>query len=166
MTPLPANEGANFPWSMLLIGLGLVAFITFAVKLMGNRNRQFAGNASAPAGFGGGQPAYAPTAYGNGAPGYGPAGGPAAGGGFGSQVLGGLATGAAVGAGVVAGEALMHHFMDGNKSSSNAGQAFANTGFDNIPDLPSTPLNDMGGNDFGISDSSWDDAGGGDNDWN
>ncbi len=39
------------------------------------------------------------------------------------------------------------------------------TGDQDIPDLPSTPVNDFGGNDFGISNtSSWDD-GSSDNDW-
>lgn len=91
---------------------------------------------------------------------------PAAGPGLGSQLMGGLATGAAVGAGVVAVEALMHHFMDGNKSAPTSDHAFSS--FGNIPDLPSTPLNDMGGNDFGIADSSsWDDGGSSsDSDWN
>jgi len=60
----------------------------------------------------------------------------------------------------------MHHFMDGHKAEAGSGQRFSS--FDGISDLPSTPLNDMGGNDFGISDStSWDDSGStGDSDWN
>jgi len=73
--------------------------------------------------------------------------------------MGNLATGAALGAGVVAGEALMHHFIDGDKNNV-------------IPEPPhhdtspwSTPSSvsendDMGGTDFGIADaSSWDDDG-------
>ncbi|MES1196631.1 MAG: tetratricopeptide repeat protein [Steroidobacter sp.] len=92
-----------------------------------------------------------PPGYGSGyGPGYGP-GYPPSGGGLGSSILGGLATGAAVGAGMVAGEALASRLMDGgeNHHSSN----------DVHPDVNQ----DMGGNDFGLNDSSsWDAGGGGD----
>ena len=72
--------------------------------------------------------------------------------------MSGLATGAAVGAGMVAGEALMHHFTDGEHNSNGViNEAQANNSFIN--------QNDMGGSDFGIQDnSSWDDNSGGD-DW-
>lgn len=74
-----------------------------------------------------------------------------AGGGLGSGIMGGLATGAALGAGMVAGEALAHHFMDGNRNAADSVTP------------PADPLNtasdDMGGTDFGIADnSSWDDS--------
>ena len=75
---------------------------------------------------------------------------------MGSGILGGLATGA----GMVAGEALMHHFTDGNRASNNTFDApYARD------DQPAP--NDMGGTDFGVSDSdSWDDSsGGGGDDW-
>jgi hypothetical protein len=80
------------------------------------------------------------------------------GGGLGSTIMGGLATGAAVGAGMVAGEALMHHFTDGEHSNNGLiNEAQANDGFVN--------RDDMVGSDFGIADnSSWDDNSGGD-DW-
>ena len=42
--------------------------------------------------------------------------GQTASGGMGSGIMGSLATGAAMGAGVAAGEALMNHFIDGNKN--------------------------------------------------
>lgn len=60
----------------------------------------------------------------------------------------------------------MHRFMDGYKTVPAGDQAFSS--FDSIPNLPSTPLDDMGGNDFGIADSSsWDDgASSADSDWN
>ena len=161
----PAHEESRLPWGMLFIGLGLIAFVVWASKFMSRRNTLGSSGPSQP-GFGGYQPAY-PTGPSGGSPqGYsGPGTAPAAGPGVGSQILGGLATGAAVGAGVVAGEALMHHFMDGNKATPTNDRAFS--GFDSIPDLPSTPLNDMGGNDFGVSDSSsWDDGGDSDSYWN
>jgi hypothetical protein len=151
---------------MMFIGLGLIAFIFWATKFMSRRNSQGGVGPSQP-GFGNYHPAY-PSGPAGGVPqGYGaPSMAPAAGPGLGSQLMGGLATGAAVGAGVVAGEALMHHFMDGNKATPTSDRAFSS--YDSIPDLPSTPLNDMGGNDFGIADSSsWDDGGSSsDSDWN
>jgi len=161
----PAPEKSGLPWGMIFIGLGLIAFIFWATKFMSRRN-SLGGAGASQTGFGNYHPAYpsGPTGgmpQGYGAPGMAPAAGP----GLGSQVLGGLATGAAVGAGVVAGEALMHHFMDENKAAPTGDHAFSS--YDSIPDLPSTPLNDMGGNDFGIADSaSWDDGGAsGDSDW-
>ena len=94
-----------------------------------------------------------------GPPGYGPAGyGPGAapmGGGLGSTVVGGLASGLAVGAGVVAGEELAHHFLDGARREGVAAAP---------PAQAEPPVNgDMGGSDFGMSDpgSGWDDSGGG-----
>lgn len=161
----PAHAGASFPWSMILLGLGLIAFIFWASKFMSRRNA-LASTGPTQTGFAADRPTYPAGPYGGPPQGYGsPGAAPAAGPGLGAQMFGGLATGAAVGAGVVAGEALMHHFMDGNKAAPTNDRAFAN--FDSIPDLPSTPLNDMGGNDFGIADStSWDDGSTNDSDWN
>lgn len=162
--PTAANgdsASSHFPWSILMLGIGLIAFIAWAIRFMSQRN---AGQVSA-----------APSAYGAYRPAC-PQGTPLGGGmaipeasaptgqGFGSRILGGLATGAAVGAGVVAGEALMHRLMDGHSSNSNSEQHF--TGYQDIPDLPSTPVNDFGGNDFGISDASSWDANSIDSDWN
>ena len=161
----PAHAETSFPWGMILLGLGLIAFIFWASKFMSRRNAPGSAGSTQP-GLAAYRPAYPAGPYGGPPQGYGsPGAAPAAGPGLGSQMLGGLATGAAVGAGVVAGEALMHRFMDGNKAPPTNDRAFAN--FDSIPDLPSTPLNDMGGNDFGISDSaSWDDASANESDWN
>lgn len=182
-SPVNSPNPARMPWGMLLIVLAAVAaFIVWASRLMSRRNVD--GAAAMPAASAYAQPAgyalpYPPSppagtspAPGWGAQGWGAsaAGGmpPAAEPGLGSRMLGGLATGAAVGAGVVAGEALMRRFFDGHKevggNGQNNGQNFG--GFDDIPSLPSTPLDDLGGKDFGIADGgSWDD-GGGDDDWN
>lgn len=90
-----------------------------------------------------------------------PAAGPMVAPGMGSGIAGGLASGLAVGAGVVAGEELAHHFIDGNRTEGGIAPA---------SDTPIPPDNtDMGGQDFGIQDTStWDDnsgsMGGGD-DW-
>ena len=81
--------------------------------------------------------------------------------GIGSGLMGNLATGAALGAGVVAGEALMHHFIDGNNEhTAQASSLNDNTRVD-YNDNNSNNFsnnNDLGGQDFGIADnSSWDD---------
>ncbi len=84
-------------------------------------------------------------------------------GGMGSGLMGNLASGAALGAGVVAGEALMNHFIGGNKNNVTNEPPPQETASSNLNDT-----DDMGGTDFGISDaSSWDDDGGigGDDDW-
>ena len=144
----PAANG--IPWGLVLLVAGGVAFV-LAARRMTRRSA-----AVVPAGGG----AYPPAGY---AQPYGPGGvpptGPAGSAGIGSGILGGLATGAAVGAGVVAGEALMHHLTDGHR-----------TGVIDVPPARdpwvSSP-DDMGGADFGVSDSSsWDDSsGGGRDDW-
>jgi uncharacterized protein len=105
--------------------------------------------------------------YGYGGPGY---GGYPPGGGIGSGIAGGLASGLAVGAGVVAGEELAHHFLDGGQGGS-----VERVIEPEYRDDPGAGQNaDMGGNDFGLNDSSsWDDSsggggdfgGGGDNSW-
>ncbi len=150
------TTSSGLPWGLIALIAGLIAFIYFVVKFMGNRN---------PA------PAYVPANnYANSPNGYAqpynniPMQNAAPAGGLGSSIMGGLATGAAVGAGMVAGEALMHHFVDGGHESNgviNNAQAsdnFSNQGFN--------PQDDMGGTDFGINDtSSWDDSSGGGDDW-
>ena len=79
---------------------------------------------------------------------------------MGSRIMGGLATGAAVGTGMVAGEALMHHFMDGRVHPLNSP-----LGNDLGPSLQDSGFDDMGGTDFGVADSSsWDDSSS--SDWN
>jgi len=156
-----ASHEATFPWGLLLTGLGLVVFIVFVVRLMAQRN-QVPAYGGAVNGLSRG-PAPGPVPYGAayGATPYGPAAAQEPG--LGSRLMGGLATGAAVGAGVVAGEALMHHFMDGKSDTSrhNAIDLGQN-------DVQPSYTPDLGGTDFGVSDaSSWDDASGGnDSDWN
>lgn len=162
---LPPARESSFPWGMLVIGAGLVAFIAWAARFMSQRNgAQAYGGTVVPAGYGGYGPGNAPSSpygapmppYGGG--GVGPMGVP--GQGLGSRVMSGLATGAAVGAGVVAGEALMHHFMDGKDDSARRVTS------DSLPSFRDTSLDDMGGSDFGVSDgSSWDDSSSGDSDW-
>lgn len=152
--PVAAATASGVPWGMLLGGLGLIAFIIWAVRLMASRSAP----APMPAPAGGVPTGYGPAsqAYGYGAP------VPATGGGLGSSIMGGLATGAAVGAGVVAGEAIARHFMHDDEAPvrHDSGSNFT-TSSDNV-------FNDMGGSDFGVADGgSWDDGGSSsDSDWN
>ncbi len=137
------------PTILLISGIGLI------VLLIGFISRRNSGMIAANSYPGNAPGSNIPPV---GAAGTGPVMGQPAQGGMGSGIMGNLATGAALGAGVVAGEALMHHFIDGDKSKI-------------IPEPPrhdtsspwSTPIDisendDMGGTDFGIADaSSWDD---------
>jgi len=156
----PPVNGSSVPWGMLLVGIGLIAFILLAARFMARRNGvpAYGGRSQNDYGSGNVSPPY-------GAPmqpyGAGGAGAMSAQPGLGSRVMSGLATGAAVGAGVVAGEALMHHFMDGKGTTT---QPFSSN--DLGPSLQDSSIDDMGGTDFGIADtSSWDDASGS-SDWN
>lgn len=165
------SSSSGFPGGLLIAGVGLVAFIFFATRFMMRRGAP--GSGYGPGGY---QPAYpqgGPAPYGGPAPGYAPPGygyaPPPQAPGMGSQILGGLATGAAVGTGVVLAEEAVRHMMGGNHSSNSQNNLSDSSyaPFQSIPDSS----NDMGGSDFGVSDtSSWDDGGGsgggGDSDWN
>jgi len=162
----PAASG--FPWGLALAGIGLVLFIIWAVKFMTRRAPPAGGYPPGyvPPGQGpapyGGQPGYGQPGYGQ-QPGYVP---PAQGPGIGTGILGGLAAGAALGAGAAVAGELVHRAMDGHHSSSQGVGDSGYTPFQSIPDS----ANDMGGNDFGVSDGgSWDDGGsgggGGGGDW-
>jgi hypothetical protein len=155
-----SSPASQFPLGLLLIGAALIAALVFFARKMSQRNANVLQAAGGP-GFGTGFGSGAPLQPGGVGGGMAPMG--QAAGGIGSGILGGLATGAALGAGMVAGEALMHRFTDGGRQH-DTGQSFVPASFD-----PDTTPNDMGGNDFGISDggSSWDDSssGGGGDDW-
>ncbi|MBK9441667.1 MAG: tetratricopeptide repeat protein [Comamonadaceae bacterium] len=108
------------------------------------------GVAGGAGGYGAMQPTYGQPGYGQ--PGY----GQPAGSGLGGRIMGGVATGMAVGAGVVAAQAIGRNLM-GNHDQP-AGQVDK---ADNNQFQPLGGNTDMGGQDFGISDtSSWDDGGG------
>lgn len=100
-------------------------------------------------------------------PGYGAQ--PAAGSGMGGRVMGGLATGLAVGAGVLAAQAIGKNLM-GNANAESHPAGAGDSAANNLQPLPGN--SDMGGQNFGINDtSSWDDGGssmsdsGGGGDW-
>ena len=146
------SSNQPFPWMMVILGLGAILLIWLAIRAFSTRNTstypaQNNGNNGV-----GGYPNQ--NNSNNPQPGFGAAQQPypQQSGGLGSGIMTGLATGAAAGVGIVAGEALMHHFMDGSTTSPHENmnnQSFVNNN-------PSS--DDMGGNDFGIKDdSSWDD---------
>lgn len=149
--------GNGIPWGLLLVVLGLIGATVFFARAMIRRNANVvtAGGAAAyGTGYGPGTPLQPYGTGGMAAPMAPPAGG------IGSGILGGLATGAALGAGMVAGQALMHHFTDGNRNESGLSPLPSSLGNEVMP-------NDMGGADFGIADSSsWDDSSSGGSDWN
>ena len=106
------------------------------------------------------QPAYGQPGYGQ--PGY----GQPSGSGIGGRIMGGVATGLAVGAGVMAAEAIGRNLMGNHNQAANA---LENSGSNDFQTLERNP--DMGGQNFGVNDSSsWDDGGsadvgGGGGDW-
>lgn len=157
----PSHSEGGMGWWPVLIGvLALVVIIRIVRGMAPPRPAMMpAGMNPGAAGYPG-APGYPPS----GMPGYGaPAGtGP----GMGSGILGGLATGAAMGAGVVAGEALMHHVLDGSgRPVPHGGGLISDANAGQLPD----GNDDMGGNDFGVSDNgSWDSGGSSDlgsDDW-
>lgn len=90
-----------------------------------------------------------------------------AGTGLGGRIMGGVATGLAVGAGVMAAEAIGRNLMGGHNSPTPQTDHLNNGSSSFEPIAQNT---DMGGSNFGISDtSSWDDGGsadsGGSSDW-
>jgi len=141
-----AQSNSGFPWSSIFIGIGLIALIYMAARLISQRNS----NVIPANNYSGSGPIATQSTP--------PIMTQNSGMGLGSSILGGLATGAAVGAGIVAGEALMHHFTDDDRETSLMPQARADENI-NLAD-------DMGGTDFGIADNaSWDDGTAGGDDW-
>lgn len=156
-----AERSTSFPWGIaLLIGAGVIALVVYLRRRSAAPAAPSQMQPTSP-----GNPGY-PNPYPNGAPGVGPQGFPPGAGmaygqpqrsGIGGQIAGGLATGLAVGAGVMAAEAIGRNLMGGHESAGRhaAGGALDN-GFAPIP-----ADNDLGGQNFGVSDTgSWDDNAG------
>jgi uncharacterized protein len=156
------GTGSGISWTTVLLGAAIIGLIFVVVRAMRRSTPTYL-----PAGSGTAYGAPPMTGYGATAP-VPPLGGGLAGptapgsGGVGAGILGGLATGAALGAGMVAGEALAHRLGGGHSGVSGLP----------VPpgDVAQRDPDDMGGPDFGITDSSsWDDnfasGGGGGDDW-
>lgn len=145
---LPSSLTEWMPAILLILGIALI------VMLIGFFSRRNANVIPANSYAGNGPGANMPV---------GPNGtvmGQPATGGMGSGILGNLASGAALGAGVVAGEALMHRFIDGDKHEVVEEPPRHDTSPWSVPSTSNTisDNDDMGGTDFGIADaSSWDD---------
>jgi hypothetical protein len=141
------RTSSGLPWGgilLVVIGIGLV-WMLIRRRVQASSYGSYPGNV-AP---GPGQPGY-------GAPGGGPY--PYSPGGGGSGLMGSLGTGLAIGAGVAAGEELVHHVLDGDRSGGVINSAGAGESGDLQPQN-----GNMGGNDFGVGDSSsWSDSSGGD----
>ena len=79
----------------------------------------------------------------------------------------GVATGTAVGAGVMTAKAIGRNLMGGHNSASPQSDMFG--GNNSYEPIAADTNVDMGGGNFGISDTSWDDGGGvdagGGSDW-
>ena len=147
---LPAAVKNWLPTVLLILGFGLIGLlISF---MMSRRNAKAMPSNS-----------YAGNAPGANMP---PAGSAMGQGGMGSGIMGNLATGAALGAGLAAGEALVHHFVDGDKNNVIPEPQHGDSSpWNRAVDIGDS--DDMGGSDFGIEDNaSWDDDSAGGDDWN
>ncbi|MEI8170473.1 MAG: tetratricopeptide repeat protein [Rhodoferax sp.] len=172
----PVAPASSFPWGLALaLGGGAIAFGIFMMRkkqvqppaynpmmqpTYANPATMQGGGLNGPQGFGMGggaatmappygQPGYGQQPYGQ--PGY----GQPPGSGLGGRVMGGLATGLAVGAGVMAAQAIGKSLMGNNESAPAHPAAAANNDY-----VPMNENSDLGGQNFGINDtSSWDDGG-------
>ncbi len=167
----PDTPAASFSWGLPLLlagGVILLGYFMFRRRPPAAFEQQpvyaAPNGMTGPQTFGMGAGTAMQPAYGQ--PGYGqPAYGQAPGTGLGGRIMGGVATGLAVGAGVMAAEAIGRNLMGHNNQPSS--------GFDNgnRNSDPAFDRNaDMGGQNFGLNDSSsWDDGGsadvGGGGDW-
>ena len=170
LEPAAPAAPSSFP-----LGLGLAlggAAIAVAILLLRKKTSQVPASPAAYAGASGmgnpgtmGSGLSGPQTFGaaaGAAPGYGQAGygqppyGQPAGSGIGSKVAGGLAAGLAVGAGVMAAQAIGRSFSGNNEQHPAHLNDNASSGGQMLPGNA-----DLGGQNFGINDtSSWDDAGG------
>jgi hypothetical protein len=147
-----SSPASQFPMGLLLVGAALIAAAIFFVRKL-SQPKATVYPTAAGAGYGNGFGSGAPLPTAGAGGGMAPMG-QATGGGVGSGILGGLATGAALGAGMVAGEALMHRFTDGGRQHDAGQSSYIPASYDR-----DASTDDMGGSDFGVSDSgSWDDS--------
>ena len=169
--PAPAPTQSSGSWllpALLAVGVIAAGYFIFRRKPAQNfdQNPGYGNGLNGPQGFGNGgmQPAMQPGMQG----GYGqqPMYGQPAGSGIGGRIMGGVATGLAVGAGVMAAEAIGRNLMGNHDTGSRSVDNSSASTYEPIGNSNT----DMGGQNFGVSDTSWDDAGsadmgGGGGDW-
>jgi hypothetical protein len=170
----PASSSSSFPTGLgLALGGAAIAFVIYMLRKKpapdsASQNAYANANSNAytnpntggiGSGIGSGlsgpqtfgaspAPGYAQAAYGQ------PAYGQPAGSGLGGRVMGGLATGLAVGAGVMAAQAIGKSLMGNNEHAAQPGNMATGQGYE-----PIASNSDMGGQNFGVNDSSsWDDG--------
>jgi len=142
-SPQPSNP--SIPWMMIIMVVAAALLIWLAIRAFSSRNTN-----GYPAQSNGANPASGVNPNNPYGQPY-----PPQSSGMGGGIMSGLATGAAAGVGFVAGEELIHHFMDEPSSNNNS-----NT----MNNAPSDTTNNqssygMGGDDFGVEDNaSWDDS--------
>ena len=154
-TPAPSS---SFPWGLvLLLGGGAIAFGIFMSRKKPAQSFEpqaaYANQGGMQGGLNGAQGFGMGNNVGAGAMAspYGQAG---VGSGLGGKVMGGLATGLAVGAGVMAAQAIGKSLM----GHGDGGQALSDGAASNAYQ-PLSSNNDLGGQNFGLNDtSSWDDG--------
>ncbi|MEY4738367.1 MAG: hypothetical protein RL302_2686 [Pseudomonadota bacterium] len=161
----PAQSSTSWALPLLLTGGVMAAAYFFFRRRNPEPSAQQPAYATQPAfatqnglngpqifGSGGGamQPAYPQQGYPQGTP-------QQNGTGLGGRIMGGVATGLAVGAGVMAAEAIGRNLMGGHNNASAQSDRLDNNNFE-----PIATNTDMGGSNFGINDTSWDDGGGAD----
>lgn len=137
---------------LLTMGVIVVGYLIFRRRAPAAPSYTMAGSMSPQPAYGGNSGAAMP-AYGQ----------PAASPGLGGQIMGGVATGLAVGAGVVAAEAIGRRLFSDGETPAHSVVSYT-PAYEPVQDVNV----DMGGQDFGINDSSsWDDGGsvGGGGDW-
>lgn len=173
--PAPAKSSSSWLLPALLAAVAIAAgYFIFRRKKPAQPYAQptsYGNGLNGPQTFGAPamQPAYGQPGYGQqgyGQPGYGqqpmhgqqPMYGQQPGGsGIGGRIMGGVATGLAVGAGVMAAEAIGRNLMGNHESGARAAD---NSGANTYEPIGGGNANmDMGGQNFGVSDTSWDDAG-------
>lgn len=162
-TEVVQRESHGFPWIPVIVIAGLV-FLVIAFLRRRSQAEAYPAPQANPynSNYGNGGPQGGPFGGGyQGGPGYG-APPPQQGGMGGGGIMSSLAGGAAAGAGFAAGSAAINHMFGDDKPKAVEHDAPAQV-------QDNRDVNqDMGGNDFGISDSgSWDDGGssGGNDDW-
>lgn len=157
----------SFPWGILalvalvfVVGIALLRRRTITAA-PGNGYGGAYGNAGAtPYGQTASGPMYPPGGGAGVPPGYGYAPQQPS---MGSSIAHGLGTGLAIGAGAVAAEEIGRRMFGHDANAAPLQHDYGNApSLDQIDDGMRRNLNsDMGGDDFGIADGSWDDGGGG-----